>query len=159
MGAQRPLTHWYNSNGLCGCNPLKLEVFFCRFKEAVHCVALWTGTLSKAWTCVKYVPTQHKSICVSILANLHSVWQRWGMYRRKKTQITVLCILAHWQLKCARLPHLECPTRFCTAVYARPANYNYHQTPPKSTHEQWSKPLQHSIESWLANRDPYIVLL
>ena len=26
--------------------------------EAVHCVALWTRTLSQVWTCVKYVPKQ-----------------------------------------------------------------------------------------------------
>ena len=26
--------------------------------EAVHCIALWTRTLSQVWTCVKYVPKQ-----------------------------------------------------------------------------------------------------
>ncbi len=26
--------------------------------EAVHCVALWTRTLSQVWTCVKYAPKQ-----------------------------------------------------------------------------------------------------
>ena len=63
--------HWNQSNAMCGCNPLKLEFVFFRFKEtwiflqtlqgldmckvcteAVHCVALWTRVTSQVWTCV-----------------------------------------------------------------------------------------------------------
>ena len=47
-----PLRSTLNTNVITGLDMCKVCT------EAVHCVALWTQTLSQVWTCLKYVPKQ-----------------------------------------------------------------------------------------------------
>ena len=60
--------------------------------EAVHCVALWTQTLSQVWTCLKYVPKQ------SIAWHFeHERYHRFGhvksMYRSSPLRIIIVVVI------------------------------------------------------------------
>ena len=51
MCRSRPLRSSLNTNVITG-----LDMCICA--EAVHCVAVWTRTLSQVWICAQYVPKQ-----------------------------------------------------------------------------------------------------
>ena len=59
MHWSRPLRSTLNTNEITGLDMCQVCT------EAVHCVALWTGTISQVWTWVKYVPQQkNENYCV-----------------------------------------------------------------------------------------------
>ncbi len=62
-----PLRSTLNTNVITGLDMCKVCT------EAVHCVALWTRTLSQVWTCVKYVPKQSMCATEQNMSNLETV--------------------------------------------------------------------------------------
>ena len=114
-----PLRSTLNTNVITGLDMRKVCA------EAVHCVALWTRTLPQVWTCVKYVPPQHKSKLLWIFTHLHRFWHVWGKY--KCQQNANCCLFWPGTLKAEiRAPAILWNVgnaRFHAAIYARPANY------------------------------------
>lgn len=74
---------------------------------------------------IKYVPTQHESIFMCILANLHSDRQRWSMYQRKKN--VNYWVFWHIDSWIARACHtLECPKYTISRGRLRPPPSQLH---------------------------------